>query len=119
LYLAENGSPAWDSALDPIIRAVLADDQSAGGTLYAELAQAAPFAALRRLASLAARGTGPSAFYFPEGANPNRVDLQDDEAALALSLRLTRASGVLTVAYDCQGDWESGRERLRQSKLTE
>jgi len=111
VYLAEDGKPAWDVALDPIIRAVLADDQGASGTLHAELAQAAPHAALRRLAHLAARKVGPSAFYFPEGANPNRVDLHDDEAALALSLRLTRESGVLTVVHDCQGDWDEGRRR--------
>ena len=100
VYLAENGSPAWDASLDQFIQTVLADDQSAGGTLYAELAQAAPQAALRRLAHLAARQIGPSAFYFPEGSNPNRVDLHNDEAALALSLRLTRASGVLTIVCD-------------------
>jgi len=58
VYLAENGSPAWDTALEPYIRAVLADDQCTGGTLHAELAQAAPHAGLRRLAHLAARKVG-------------------------------------------------------------
>lgn len=74
-------------------------------------------AALRMLAHLAARMVGPSAFYFPEGANPNRVDLNDDEAALALSAKLTQASGVLTVAYNCQGDWEERRRLQRRKTL--
>jgi len=50
---------------------------------------------------------------FPEGVSPaGPIDLQDDAAALAMSIKLTRESGVLTVLYDFEGDRQEARRRF-------